>query len=154
MGGRYLSYGSQCGEEEEEDTASRRDVQHREKGRDDCAVLRGLCATRERTIGAWGNSERPNAPPAQNSGRLRRAASQFSLSSAVRRHEHPHLVEDALAKVRRMTGPLPQTSLRTKKRRRLSTCQTEEARGKDREKRGPGLARTLNGLCFGGLFNL
>lgn len=63
------------------------DVQHREKGRDDCAVLRGLCATRECTIGGWGNGERPNAPPAQNSADVttRRWRVSFNLSLAVQR---------------------------------------------------------------------
>jgi hypothetical protein len=41
---------------------------NREKGRDDCPILSGLCTAGERTVRAQGNRERPNAPPAQDSG--------------------------------------------------------------------------------------
>lgn len=43
-------------------------VQHREERGDYCAVLRRFRANRKRTVRARGNGERPNAPPAQNSG--------------------------------------------------------------------------------------
>jgi hypothetical protein len=43
-------------------------VQHREERGDDCAVLCRFRATGKSTVRARGDGERPNAPPAQNSG--------------------------------------------------------------------------------------
>jgi len=43
-------------------------VQHREERGDDCAVLCRFRATGKSTIRARGEGERPNAPPALNSG--------------------------------------------------------------------------------------
>ena len=43
-------------------------TENREKGRDARPILSGLCTAGERTVRAQGNRERPNAPPAQDSG--------------------------------------------------------------------------------------
>jgi hypothetical protein len=54
-------------------------VQHREERGDDRAVLCRFRATGKRTVRAWGNGERPNAPPAQNS----RGRDHVSISIAT-----------------------------------------------------------------------
>jgi hypothetical protein len=111
-------------------------VQHRKERGDDCAVLCHFRATGKSTVRARGDGERPNAPPAQNSG----GGGRKSFFDAV---QHSSAFRGKRTRQSREDGGTISIS--------RPENQYEWAAKEQRQEMG---SRTVNGLCLGGLFNL
>lgn len=84
------------------------DVHHREERRDECAELRRTRRATARSMYTRSNGERPDAPPAEDSGGPNRNVRHRALAGMLTGKAKQR---DLLAEIGRVARPCPQSNL-------------------------------------------